>query len=85
MIKGVGKQIVLLNNTESDIFEQAIFILKTGGKIPYQSMVKECEKMISAHICHNSRKTKRNWWKIGFFLLLVIFVAFCVIAFWGKN
>ncbi len=72
MIKGVGKQIVLLNNTDSEIFEQAIFILKTGGKVPYQNMVKECERMISNHISGSCRKRGKNWWKIAFFMLLIL-------------
>lgn len=84
MIKGVGKQIVLLNNTDSDIFEQAIFILKTGGKVPYQNMVKECERMISDHVSMNNRKKRKNWWKISFFLLLILFLALLIYLFLAK-
>ncbi len=70
MIKGVGKQIVLLNNTESEIFEQAIFILKPGNKTPHQDIVKECERMMHHHIMANREPFQRNWWKIGFFFFL---------------
>ncbi len=80
MIKGVGKQIVLLNNPESEIFEQAIFILKTGSKVSHTNMVKECEKMINANI--RVRSKNKNRWKISFFLLLAAFIAllaYCII------
>ena len=79
MIKGVGKQIILLNNTESDLFEQAIFILRSGGKPPYQDVVKECERMINLHIRAKRPSPSRNWWKIGFFLLLFVVVLLSVL------
>ncbi len=72
MIKGVGKQIVLLNNTDSDIFEQAIFILRSGGKVPYQDMVKECERMMNSHINAKKHFPAKNGWKVGFFVLLAL-------------
>lgn len=71
MIKGVGKQIILLNNTESEIFEQAIFILKPDNKKSHQDIVKECERMMHHHIILNRKPLKRNWWKIGFFFFLI--------------
>ena len=79
MIKGVGKQIILLNNTESEIFEQAIFILRSGDKTAYKDVVKECEKMINNHIREKRGKQPLNRWKIGFFLLLIItaVLTFC--------
>lgn len=80
MIKGVGKQIVLLNNTESDIFEQAIFILRSGGKVPYQDMVRECERMMNSHINTKKHKTNKNWWKAGFFVLLAAFIVLGIIC-----
>lgn len=81
MIKGVGKQIVLLNNTDSEIFEQAIFILKSGGKVPYQDVVKECERMMNSHIRAKKPGTAHNWWKIGFFILLPLVLILTVICF----
>ena len=83
MIKGVGKQIVLLHNTESEIFEQAIFILKSGGKVPYQNMVKECERMISTHISAN-RKGVKNRWKVAFIITLILFIILCAYVVWSK-
>ena len=82
MIKGIGKQVVLLNNTDSDIFEQAIFILRRNNKIPHTDMVKECERMINTHIRLNKRVKERNFWKIGFFAmsgLALIFGILCLV------
>ncbi len=81
MIKGVGKQIILLNNTESDIFEQAIFILRSGDKTAYKDVVKECEKMMNSHIREKRGKAPRNWWKFGFFFLLTAFILLAIIYF----
>ncbi len=80
MIKGVGKQIILLNNTDSDIFEQAIFILRSGGKIPYKDMVKECEKLMNNHIKTRRGKPVRNWWRTGFFLLLAALITLGIVC-----
>ena len=81
MIKGVGKQIILLNNTENEFFEQAIFILRSGEKIVYKDVVKECEKMMNSHIREKRGKPVRNWWKVGFFLLLITVVVLCIYCF----
>lgn len=80
MIKGVGKQIILLNNTDSDIFEQAIFILRSGGKVPYQDVVRECEKMMNSHIKAKRSSSTRNWWRIGFFIMLTMVVILGIIC-----
>lgn len=80
MIKGVGKQIVLLTNTDSDIFEQAIFILRSGGKVSSQDVVKECERMINSYIKGKKVHSSRNWWKIGFFIILIVAVVLTIIC-----
>lgn len=50
MIKGIGKQVVLLKNPKSDLFEQAIFILKENSEALPQDIVDECERIINDHI-----------------------------------
>ncbi len=67
MIKGIGRQVVMLNNTDSEIFEQAIFVLRANGKVSHGNMVKECERMINAHVRDQRRPVTRNYWKIAFF------------------
>ncbi|MBQ8894171.1 MAG: hypothetical protein IJ043_07155 [Clostridia bacterium] len=81
MIKGVGKQIVLLNNTDSDIFEQAIFILRSGDKVQYKDVVKECERMMNHHIKAQKEPPAHNWWKIGFFASLALVAILILICF----
>ncbi|MBQ6809843.1 MAG: hypothetical protein IJO94_00385 [Firmicutes bacterium] len=75
MIKGIGKQIILMNNTESEIFEQAIFILRSQDKMPYKNIVKECERMMHSHIHPDRRQHSANGWRIAFFIAL-----FCIVA-----
>ena len=52
MIKGVGKQVVVLTTPGSKIYEQAIFILKQpAGETPCdKAMVAEAERIINTHI-----------------------------------
>ncbi len=75
MIKGIGKQIILMNNTESEIFEQAIFILRSQEKMPYKNIVKECERMMHCHIHPDRKHRAGNGWKIAFFVLLLFTTA----------
>ncbi len=71
MIKGVGRRIILLNNTESELFEQAIFILRQQKSASNQDIIKECERMINQNIRVN-KSVAINKWKIGFFILLAV-------------
>ncbi len=80
MIKGVGKQIIQLNNTESEIFEQAIFILKPDGKVPYKNIVKECERMMNDHLRPGGKSGRKNGWKTGFFILLAVTFGILIFA-----
>ncbi len=69
MIKGVGKQVVVLTNPDSTVYEQAIFILKKSPPIlpPDKDMVEEAEKIINSHIFTSallpSRRTRWTPWK----------------------
>ncbi len=75
MIKGVGKKVIMLNNTDSEMFEQAIFILKPEGKTPYKNIVKECERMMNCHLSPDRAQSVHNGWRIAFFVLLAITLA----------
>ena len=46
MFKGIGRQVVVLKNTDSDIFEEAIFILRDGTNASKTDMLTECERII---------------------------------------
>ncbi|MBQ7096002.1 MAG: hypothetical protein IJN80_06095 [Clostridia bacterium] len=71
MIKGVGKKIVLLNNTDSELFEQAIFILRSDEKQKREDLVKECERIMNLYMSGGRHQNKSNGWKKAFYLLLI--------------
>lgn len=71
MIKGIGKQIIQLVHTESDEFEQIIFILKPDHSSDHGKIVKECERIMHQHL-KERKGQKTNRWKVGFFILLSI-------------
>lgn len=69
MYKGVGKQIVVIKNPESKIFEEAIFIIKDNTNTIETDFLNECERIIKGG---NSFKTIKNTYnknKISNFLL----------------
>ena len=53
MLKGVGRQVVVLKNTDSKIFEEAIFIIKDGAKFNKPDMITECERIIKNNYTGN--------------------------------
>ena len=75
MIKGVGKKIVLLNNTESEIFEQAIFILRANDGVRHEDIIKECERMMNLHVNGKQYVKDNKIWKMGCIFLLFFSLA----------
>ncbi len=75
MIKGIGKRIVLLNNTDSELFEQAIFILKNDNQVRHKDMVKECERMMNQNLHNSSDRDRVRRWKIRFFIAMILSVV----------
>ena len=76
MIKGIDRHVVVLKNTGSEIFEEAIFILKTTEKPDNKELIKECEKIIKDN--SNEKNAEKNNKSIKYFLwsimtLLLIF------------
>lgn len=57
MFKSIGKQVVILKNPKSKIFEEAIFVIKDGVTHPQSDLLKECERIINEQ---NFRFDKRN-------------------------
>ncbi len=53
MFKGIGKQVVVLKNTDSKIFEEAIFIIRDGKKTNRDDMISECERIIREGSSHD--------------------------------
>ena len=55
MVKGISRQVILVHSPETDIFEQAIFILKDNtDSITDEMLLKEAKRII------NSPKKKRK-------------------------
>ncbi len=61
MIKGVSRQIIEVNNTESLYFDKAVFYLKPGVQIlPEEVSSREIDKYLTKNnIC--TEKQNRSW------------------------
>lgn len=79
MLKGVGKNVIVLKNTESDLFEEAIFILKTNDKVNKKDLIKECEKIINDN--SRDKQSFSNSKSIKYFLvgLILLFLTFSIL------
>lgn len=77
MIKGVGKQIVVIKNPKSEYFEQAIFIIKDGLNGTQTDMLEECERIIknSSKISFKTSKIKNRLTKAGYLITLIIVIT----------
>ena len=54
MVKGISRQVILVNSSETDVFEQAIFILKeNAGIVTDEMLLKEAKR-----IMNNPKKKK---------------------------
>lgn len=55
MVKGVSRQVIVVQSPDRELFEQAIFILKDGqGKVTDDVLLQEADRLLS------SRKTERS-------------------------
>ena len=49
MVKGISRQVILVNSPETDIFEQAIFILKENAEgVTDELLLKEASKIMNS-------------------------------------
>lgn len=49
MVKGISRQVILVHSPETQLFEQAIFILKDNPKgVTDEMLLKEAKKIISS-------------------------------------
>ena len=49
MVKGISRQVIVVQSPEPKMFEQAIFILKDGQKgVTDEALLKEAKKLINA-------------------------------------
>ncbi len=65
MVKGISRQVILVNDAQTELFEQAIFILKDTRKnkqgITEDALLKEAQWLL-----HKPR-SKRHLWGYGLF------------------
>ena len=48
MVKGISRQVILVHSPETDIFEQAIFILKDNAEsVTDEMLLKEAKRIIN--------------------------------------
>ncbi len=72
MLRGVNKRIIEINDTGSDMFEKALFIVKDCGSLSPDRLQEEARRMMSSYFTENdsphqgylryseNKKTKRN-------------------------
>ncbi len=50
MVKGISRQVIVVQSPDPKLFEQAIFILKDGQKeVTDEALLKEANRLISNH------------------------------------
>ena len=50
MVKGISRQVILVHSPETEMFEQAIFILKDNAEgITDEMLLKEAKKILNSH------------------------------------
>ena len=83
MVKGISRQVIVVNAPETKIFEQAIFILRDGSPaITDDKLLKEAERLLH-NATHTRRKEKRYLgplWAFGGASLMA--VAWILTAIW---
>ena len=77
MVKGISRQVIFVNSPDTQLFEQAIFILKEdAGGITDEMLLKEAKRII------NSTKRRRALsgpvWACGGALLTAIIWLFTI-------
>ncbi len=58
MVKGISKQVIVVQAPDPELFEQAIFILKADAEgVTDEALLKEADKAIRGH--HSERKKRK--------------------------
>lgn len=61
MVKGIQRQVVVVNSPDQKLFEQAIFIIKDGTQVTDEALMREANKAIHAH----PEGKRRKLWLYG--------------------
>ena len=67
MVKGISRQVIVLQSPQTAMFEQAIFILKDGTPaVTDAQLLKEAERLVnSASATYNTRCVRALWTAAG--------------------
>ena len=67
MVKGISRQVIVLQSPQTAMFEQAIFILKDGTPaVTDAQLLKEAERLVnSASATYNTRCGRAFWTAAG--------------------
>ena len=73
MVKGISKQVIVLNATDRSLFDQAIFILSDdavrGNGVSNEMLLEEANQLLKHHTHH------RRWGKDRYRLLFAVLGA----------
>ena len=56
MVKGISKRVVVVQPDDSAVFEQAIFIVRDGGR---QDIIKEAQTVAERYLRQSSQRVRR--------------------------
>ena len=89
MLKGCQKRIIMINDTGSDIFDQAYFIIKDANicdRFCKTDMIREANRIIDNNLLgayfSGERKKKRGRYDVRSFVLGALFGAALVAILW---
>ena len=62
MVKGISKQVIVVDAPEPKLFEQAIFILKEDvPEITDDALLKEAKRLIANPVLSSKKRTEPLW------------------------
>lgn len=77
MVKGISRQVIFVNSPDTQLFEQAIFILKEdAGGITDEMLLKEAKRIINSP--KNRRTLSGPIWACGGAMLTAIIWLFTI-------
>ncbi len=61
MLKGINKNIVVVKDTGSDYFDEAIFIVNPNVKVAQSVLIDEAKKIVENSVEKPIKKKRRVW------------------------
>ena len=86
MVKGINKNVIILNDTGSEFFEQVIFIVSQkvqNSRVDPSNMTAYATQLLNKYVYNKERKKTKNIYKILFFAMSAICaLQFLLMIFW---